>query len=185
MAELAVKTHRLNLNSGKELKALFRTATAPAESFLEIHCAVCKVVATVAKREKGFGFVAGVISSDGPQFIDRNMAILEDYTNHIRAGSQTPVMSACDVFHKALLDKYRRARNREEWALFWRGVLSSGITTLNMTPRWMSSYGAKDEHACAENLNIRIWYRDHDPELVEILRGHVPDAMMLHDVMLG
>ncbi len=166
-----IRAHHFNAHGGEALKAMFRSGTDRARGLTGVCSAVCEVVRFVVSREGKFTFVSGLISADGPQFIDRNMAVLTDFTDHIRKDSTAPVMSATDVFHRSLLDLYR-TESRDGWAVFWRKVLRSGISTLIMTPRWEDSYGAKDEHGFALQTGIQIEYRQYSPELLEILKSH-------------
>lgn len=162
--------HPLNGNSGEALKEMFRRETDGAKNLEGVRTGVCSVVRFVANQGR-IAFASGIISGDGPQFIDRNMAILAAYTDHLRRDSTIPVTSATDIFHKELLDKHRN-HTKEEWAGFWRSVLRSGVTRLIMTPRWHLSYGAIDEHDFAKERKMEIEYRYADPPLVGILRGH-------------
>ncbi len=163
--------HHLNTHSGEELKSMLRAATGRAGTYAQVRDAVCEVVGFVASRERGITFVSGLISSDGPGLVDRNILVLSDFTDHIRRVSVVPVVSAADVFHKHLLDKYRD-QSKDDWFRFWRRVLDSGVSLLMMTPRWHLSTGAKDEHEFAVARKIKVEYRHDDPELLKILHRH-------------
>lgn len=165
------RTHHLNAHSGEALKRMFNEATGRARSHMEVCAGVCEVVNFVSNREGKFAFVSGIISSEGPEFIKRNMAVLADFTDHVRGSSAAPTMSASDVFHEGLLGRYRDA-GIEGWVIFWRKVIASGVGTLIMTPRWESSYGARDEHGFALKSRITVEYKHEDPELLAILRKH-------------
>jgi hypothetical protein len=165
------RTHHLNAHSGEALKRMFNEATARARSHGEVCAGVCEVVNFVSSKEGKFAFVSGMISAEGPEFVHRNMAVLADFTDQVRMGSAAPVMSASDVFHESLLGRYRDV-GKEGWAIFWRKVLASGVGTLIMTPRWESSFEAKDEHGFALKNRITVEYRHGDPVLLGILRKH-------------
>lgn len=179
-------SHHLNAHSGEVLKNMFKSETSRAKGHMEVCNAVCNVVNIIASSEMKFAFVSGIISGDGPQHIDRNMAILESFTNHLRDDFSIPVMSATDVFHRDLLDQYR-TEGKPQWAVFWRKVLKSGVGTLVMTPRWEASFGAIDEHKFALDYGIKIDYRHGDPALLEILRKnkveYKPDESVIKGVI--
>ncbi|MDE1865393.1 MAG: hypothetical protein KGH94_02005 [Candidatus Micrarchaeota archaeon] len=165
--------HPLNFHSGAVLKAMFRGATRGANSYDGVCAGVMGVVASLSRNCGQVGFVSAIIGSDGPQLVDRNMAILADYTDRFRNSTSYPVISAADVFHMELLDQYRSVPNSANgWFGFWRKVLGSGVSDLFMTPRWTESAGAMDEHEFARETKIRIHYRESDPELVRILARH-------------
>jgi hypothetical protein len=167
-----LKSHHLNRNSGEVLKLMFRTETLKATNLTDVSIAVCRIVRVVSSREGGFAFISGIISSDGPKLIDRNMEILSESTDHVREISPKPVTSASDIFHKELLAKFRENTTHEQWDLLWKNVLDSGISQLIMTPRWDLSRGAKVEHDHAVMRGIQVDYRDDDPELLRILRKY-------------
>lgn len=111
-------------------------------------------------RAKKVGYVAGIITSDGPEYIARNIQKLEEYTERIGDEIDFPVFSAADVFSKDLLDRlHARSLPAQTWFDFWRAILGSGeVTDIFMTPRWKDSLGARDEHETAQKLGIAIHY---------------------------
>lgn len=165
--------HPLNLNSGAMLKSMFRDATGDAKSHDEVCARVVSVVASLSRNCGQVGFVSAIIGSDGPEFVDRNIAILACYTDYFRSNANYPVISAADVFHKELLDQYRTVPNTSDgWFGFWRRVLGSGVSDLFMTPRWQASRGAWDEYDFASASKIRIHHHHDNPELVKIMNLH-------------
>src|SRR3990170_3226698 len=90
-------------------------------------------------------YVSGIISSDGPEYIERNIKRLASVTNEIR--NEFPeylVFSATDVFTNEVFERIN-AKNYpyHEWLAFWRKILTqSGISKVFMTPRWINSQGA-------------------------------------------
>lgn len=168
----SLKSHHLNRNSGEVLKLMFREETRRAADLKGVCISVCRIVRVVSGSEGGFAFVSGMISSDGPKLIDRNMNILSESTDHVRGISPKPVTSASDIFHKELLAKFRETTTQEQWDLLWKNVLDSGINQLIVIPRWNFSRGAKVEHDHAIRKGIPVEYRDDDPELLRILRKY-------------
>ncbi len=119
------------------------------------------------RKQRGltkFGYVSGIISSDGDDKAERNIAILAEHTEKIRYTSNFPIFSATDIFTKVLYEKLeetKKPRDEREAAFrtFWGEVLEMGkITDIFMTPRWEASGGAKDEHKTAQRLGITIHY---------------------------
>ncbi|MEK7551727.1 MAG: DUF4406 domain-containing protein [Patescibacteria group bacterium] len=114
--------------------------------------------------EKRIGYVAGIITSDGKEHMQRNIDILEKHTEKIKKQYGFPIFSAVDIFgngvYQKLDDFNQEERLREKSFIeFWRKILSSGhVTNIFMTPRWKESKGATDEHETAKKLGIKIHY---------------------------
>lgn len=106
------------------------------------------------------GYVAGIISSDGPECVEENMVRLRGYTERLREEHGFPMISAAYVFQSELFQRIMQSPPAtEEWIAFWRQILSCGrVTDLFMTPRWEESYGSRDEHELGKKLGIRIYY---------------------------
>lgn len=111
---------------------------------------------------KHLGYVSGIISSDGPQYVKRNMQTLHTYTESLRTHSEFPIFSAVDVFGNGMHEKmeeitFEYKLREKHFITFWREVLESGhITDIFMTPRWDKSQGAIDEYNTAQKLGITI-----------------------------
>lgn len=104
------------------------------------------------------GYVSGIMTSDGPEYTERNIKILEQYTEDLRNTNNFPVFSATDVFDQEL---FRRIDSHnipvQEWFDFWREILRNGlITHIFMTPRWEKSKGAIDEYETAKELGLEV-----------------------------
>ena len=108
--------------------------------------------------------MAGIISSDGPQYFEINRKKLANHTKKLRIIHKFPIFSAIDVFST---DVYMRLKEmtlsfekREvKMRFFWREILKSGyITDIFMTPRWDKSNGAVDEHKTAKIIGLTIHY---------------------------
>jgi hypothetical protein len=109
------------------------------------------------------GYVSGIINSDGPEHVARNVLKLAAYTETIRSAHDFPIFSATDIFtptvREALPEMQLQYTDREELFYdFWRKVLCCGyVTDIFMTPRWPLSKGAVDEFLTAQRAKLRIW----------------------------
>lgn len=110
------------------------------------------------------GYVSGIITSDGPEFIERNLKVLASNTEEIRKKHPFPVFSPTDIFDNALFARLMEMKlpvsEREaKFIAFWREVLKCGhVTDIFMTPRWELSKGARDEYETAKQLGLTIHY---------------------------
>lgn len=106
-------------------------------------------------------YVAGMVTSEGPENIEKNVAVLESWTQKIARENPFIVFSSNDVFGKSRL--WKKFDNlgfiNQEYVNFWRKILESGaVTDIVMTPRWEISNGARDEHKTAKRHDISIHY---------------------------
>lgn len=114
--------------------------------------------------EKRLGYVAGIISSDGIEHMQKNIDILARHTERIKEQYGFPMFSAVDVFGNGVYQKLEDFNKEEHlrhksFIEFWRKILSSGhVTDIFMTPRWKESKGATDEHETAKKLGLTIHY---------------------------
>lgn len=144
---LALKTATTLLHVEKELVKLFKTTKTHAGGGIT-----------------RIGYVAGIITSDGPGYFEANRKRLADYVRKLRKIHKFPMFSAVDVFSSEVYERL------EEWKLpfserevkaryFWRKILKSGhVTDVFMTPRWEKSKGATDEHETARKIGLRTHY---------------------------
>ncbi|MBI2613444.1 MAG: hypothetical protein HYW62_01605 [Candidatus Levybacteria bacterium] len=114
------------------------------------------------------GYVAGIITSGGPEYFKANRRRLADYVGKLRKIHNFPMFSAIDVFTSEVYERL------EEWKLpfserevkarsFWRKILKSGhVTDIFMTPRFKKSKGASDEHKTAKEIGLTIHYMNED-----------------------
>jgi hypothetical protein len=110
------------------------------------------------------GYVSGIITSDGKEHIDRNIALLKRNTSRIREAVDFPVFSAADIFHNESYDKFDGIEEHE-WYAFWKNILKSGyVAEIFMTPRWEHSAGAKDEFAAAGEAGIVVNHTFASPD---------------------
>src|SRR3990167_1936785 len=127
-----------------------------------VHDGLMKLFAQAHAENPGMrlGYVAGIITSDGPDKIWANIARLEQHTIQIRAEHAFPIFSATDVFSRQLYDRLKEGVVAErEYQHFWRQLQESGyITDLFLTPRWEVSKGAVDEYETAKRLDVTIHF---------------------------
>lgn len=114
--------------------------------------------------EKRLGYVAGIITSDGKEHMQKNIDILAKHTEILKKKYGFPIFSAVDIFGNGVYQKLEDFNQEEHlreksFIEFWRKILSSGhITDIFMTPRWKESKGAIDEHETAKKLGLTIHY---------------------------
>lgn len=106
------------------------------------------------------GYVSGIISSDGPEFVERNVRILQQYTENVRGMHGFPIFAPTEVFTEEV---FKRINAHEipvqDWLDFWKDILEAGyITDIFMTPRWEKSVGATDEYNNATRLKLLVHY---------------------------
>ncbi len=116
-----------------------------------------------AKKEKNtiqIGYVSGIITSEGPEHIQRNILLLKTHAQRLREIHSFPIISAPDIFTSEVPIQIDSPNiPYQDWIQFWRDVLRSGyITDIFMTPRWEKSTGAKDEFQIANEEDMTIHY---------------------------
>lgn len=151
------------------MKEKIREAIRTAESLDKVKSGVIEVLRVVREDDQTIrlGYVAGIVTSDGPAKINENVTRLEAYTEQVRAEQGFPVFSSTDVFSQSLFDQINaRSLPNQVWLDFWRDVFGSGhVTHLFMTPRWEQSTGAQDEHETAKRLGITVHYIVGEPKV--------------------
>lgn len=142
---LALKRAKTLLHVEKELIKLFK---------------ITKNISNIAR----IGYVAGIINSDGPEYVKVNRKKLADHAEKLRKVNKFPTFSAVDVFSEdiyARLEEMKLSLDKREAKMrsFWRQILISGhVTDIFMTPRWKKSKGATDEHKIAKRIGLTIHY---------------------------
>jgi len=132
---------------------------------LEIRLALADVLRNI-KRDNphaAIGYVAGCLTSDGPESIDKNLAKLEAYADYLRKKLNNPlIFSTKEVFSDEEQKEITMQGEKAQIELrsFWKDIQAAGyLSDLFMTPGWERSAGAKDEHKAAkENKHITIHY---------------------------
>jgi len=152
--------------SGDHIQSLFRRKMESVKNLESaekgIVMGLVRLRETVREKSDRIGFVCGVLTSDGPEFLDANLARHRNYTSSLREAFLFPVFSATDVFDDKLLERLKD-EPESSWRRMWRGVLSTQmVTDLFFTPGWERSIGAKDEHDTAKNLGLKIHYLNED-----------------------
>lgn len=142
------------------MKNLIKNKIKTAQSLKEIKEGLFNTFDEIRISEKfnRIGYVSGIISSDGHEYVVRNMNILQESTEKLRNDYNFSIFSATDVFDDEVFSRID-AHNLpyEEWIYFWRDILKAGyITDVFMTQRWEQSKGAIDEYETAEKLGLRI-----------------------------
>jgi hypothetical protein len=121
------------------------------------------------------GYVSGVVTSDGPEFMLINTKILARYTDHLAKTSEIPLFAATDVLFNADFAPRLEKRPEPEFYRFWRRILQSGyVTDILMSPRWRISNGAKDELEAAKEVGLRVHYLDDHKDLLAIFAALRP-----------
>jgi len=147
------------------MKEKIKEAVETGETLEEIKNNLLKVLRE--QRESGvdrIGYVAGIVTSEGPQKIDENVRTLNKHISEIGACSGFPVFSPADIFSWELVErlgitKMPLTKIEEATAKFWEDILGSGyITDIFMTPRWEQSIGARGEHEVAKKKGLTIHY---------------------------
>lgn len=138
--------------------------TAQANTLDEVKTSLLNLLEKVRKNNPHLGYVSGIISSDGEEYIARNKQILSLYTLKISLENNMPTFSTVDIFSKALLERTKLlnlpvTEREQKLRNFWEEVLSSGlITDIYFTPRWRRSTGAKLEHQVAKKHGLTLHY---------------------------
>ena len=115
-------------------------------------------------KESRIGYVAGVVTSDGPEKIDENVRNLINCTKNIRKQYNFPIFSSTDIFDKKFIENLDEMSLppkifEERFLYFWEKILESGyVTDIFLTPGWERSRGAKFEHNIANNKRLEIHY---------------------------
>lgn len=116
-----------------------------------------------ALKERGvikIGYVAGVVTADGPENVEANLRRLIGWTEAVGRTVDFPVFSAASVFNPGVyqrsgIDGLPYAESSERFKTFWRGILPE-CTDIFMTPGWERSIGSSDEHQTAQELSLQI-----------------------------
>lgn len=107
------------------------------------------------------GVVAGVLSGDGPDYLEQNIRRLETYTDYIRSRHTFPIFSPTDIFTPEMYDRMQAETVHACYAQFWENILLSGVVTdIFMTPRWDKSSNARRKHELAIEKAVRVHYWD-------------------------
>jgi hypothetical protein len=108
------------------------------------------------------GYVSGMITSEGPENIDRNLERLDVYTSQLQKKYPFPIFSQNDIFTPDVYEAIKQSgATHEDFDKFYRDVHGSGyITHMFMTPKWELSLGANEEYHTAKKNNLNIVFVD-------------------------
>jgi hypothetical protein len=131
-----------------------------ANSLSEVEASLVVALQESRRNTDRLGYVSGIITSDGPENIGKNIKLLSKRTEILRSQHSFPLFSATDVFNDEVFAKINAHEiPTQGWLSFWRNVLSSGhVSHVIMTPRWELSTGALDEFDTARRLGLTIEY---------------------------
>ncbi len=162
----------------KELREALRAITPTTTQIDVVKTQVIDILRNVKTDEiQKIGYVSGVISSDGPKHIPKNIAVLDTYTEFYRMTIPFPAFSSSDIFYGKYTERFNLSQS--EWLTFWSSILKSGtITDVFMTPRWKISNGAVEEHKMAKELNLTIHNHENKVDLRRILINSRRDLEM-------
>jgi len=148
------------------MKGRISKAVESATSLDEISKLLIRELKKIQKEgEPRIGYIAGIITSDGPENISQNVARLSRFTKRVRQETGFPIFSSTDVFSNKLFAQIGGPTKytQRDWHLFWRKVLGSGaVTDVFMTPRWQESRGATDEHKTSTKMKVQIHIIDYE-----------------------
>ena len=126
-----------------------------------------KLCRDLRKDNEQIGYVAGIVFSEGPENVKKNIGILNSYTEKLRKKSYFPIFSSVDLFYgndfynQIAETKLPYVRRRTAFIQFYQKMLRNGyITDIFMTPRWQKSEGYMDEYETAKDENLIIHYVD-------------------------
>lgn len=108
-------------------------------------------------------YVSGIITSDGQDFIKRNIRNLKRHTKDISCGTDSHVFSAVDALTSNVIENLRKHNHytEEHYRVFWKTILESKvIDSIVMTPGWSRSSGAIIEYRTALSEKIEILFID-------------------------
>lgn len=145
------------------MKEKIASAVEKANSLTEVKEALFGVFREY--RQEGhtrIGYVSGIVTSEGPENIERNVERLVKFTEHIKTEQNFPIFSSADVFDKRLFARLGAANLKNvDWEAFWQEIFEHEekfVTDMFMTPKWEKSRGATDEHRVAKKVGMNIVY---------------------------
>lgn len=158
------------------MKAEIYQAINHSTNLVHVQEGMFEVFKTIKEAEPNqrIGYVSGLISSEGPENIPKNMKRLEAYTELIRKQYDFPIFSATDVFGNGMHEQveefhFEKELQQKHFMDFWDAVLGTGhVTDIFMTPRWEVSTGAKDEFRIAQAMGMKIYMIESIAKIEEI-----------------
>lgn len=109
LKNIQLRKQKVNLQNtiNTDMKELICNAVKVATTLDEVRDCVFGVFTEVApsKGAKRLGYVAGIITSDGREHVDRNIIRLAEHTERLRQTYEFPIFSATDVFPQEVFDR--------------------------------------------------------------------------------
>lgn len=103
-------------------------------------------------------YLIGTVTSDGPEYIERNLQLLKERSQKAGEVLDGIVFSAADIFNQQLFDRFdKRGAVNQDYLDFWEDILKSGfITDIIRASGWEKSMGASHENKIASQEGIAI-----------------------------
>jgi len=158
MSEILIRDISIFASQGKEalIKSVSKTKT--------IEKAGGKFIDALDKIRKEHPemkiyYVIGTVTSDGPEFIERNLGILKSISENVgHKLNKSVVFSAADIFNDKLFRRFNsHGAVNQDYLNFWDKVISSGcIEGIVRAPGWERSAGASHESNTAHSKKLII-----------------------------
>lgn len=111
-------------------------------------------------------YVAGTISSDGDEHIERNLAELLRFQHEValNLGEKALVLTSPAIFTSSIYSQLKifdmpRSKRELHMQSFWDKIIASGyVSGIHFAPNWVRSIGAKLEHEAAIQRGVNIYY---------------------------
>jgi hypothetical protein len=152
----------------------FNGAISSAKSLDEIASAVIDQLKHLARGKREVGYICGIATSDGFDFLEENKSLLRLYTDHLSKRVPYNLFCTGTVFD---LEMEKKIKGNSQFVInnMWARVMHCGaIKHMFMTPRWHLSTGSRVEFLAAIEKRMVIHHLNSDPELLTILKGHSP-----------
>jgi hypothetical protein len=147
------------------MKQQIITSISKSTNLNQIVEAFNKLCRDLRKDHEQIGYVAGMVFSEGPENVKKNIDLLEKYTIGLRKKNDFPIFSSVDLFYgNEFYNQIEDTRlpykeRRVAFIAFYRKILQNTfLTDIFMTPRWQKSEGATDEHETAKKQKLTIHY---------------------------
>lgn len=108
-------------------------------------------------------YVSGVVTSDGPEYIEQNLKRLVENTIRIKKLTGSQAFSSGDVFDNEVFDQLEECKLPHEQAnelfyRFWQEIVGCGLVDMVcLTPGWERSRGAKGKNI-KQHVNVELGY---------------------------
>lgn len=151
MQEIPTRDISIFVSQGKEalVKSVSKTKTIEkaGEKFISALDKIKK-----QHPEMKMFYVIGTVTSDGPEFIERNLETLKSISKDVSQKlNKSVVFSAADIFDSKLFKRFNsHGAVNQDYLNFWDKVIGSGhINGIVRAPGWERSVGASHENNIA------------------------------------